>query len=219
MLFLSFQLSAQKKIKTGFVKFEMNLDEENTDDSALGMMAGTTLDFYFSDEAQRMDMIMMSGMMKIQTIIPIKDPSKGAVFMDMMGQKIQLTELAEDDLSKNNNFMNLANAQEIVYDKKDKKNILGYSCYKANIKNNDGSEIAYYITEKIKAPFTLRAKKENRLKGYPLEIITPDNAGASIIFTATEVSKKLEKDTFTFPEGYTKMNMEEFEKQMGDLGN
>lgn len=210
---------SQKKIKTGVVKFEMEADAEGSPEMA--MMAGSTLDFYFSEEKQRMDMNMMGGMMKIQTIIPVKNPTDGAILMDMLGQKIQLIGLKEEDMGQNYNFMNVDDMLEVTYDEKDKKEIAGYSCYKATVKLENGMNMKYYITEKIQPPAGIKKKdKKITLKGYPLEMVIEAGEGVEMVFKAKEVSNKLPEGAFVVPEGYQKMTMEEFQEMTGGmLGN
>ncbi|MCC6724429.1 MAG: DUF4412 domain-containing protein [Saprospiraceae bacterium] len=219
MTAFAFQATAQKKIKEGTVKFEMQADAEAAPEMA--MLAGSTLNFYFSSEKQRMDMDMMGGMMKIQTIIPVKNPADGAILMDMLGQKIQLIGLKEEDMSQNYNIMNVDDMTEVKYDEKDKKEIAGYPCYKATVKLDNGMNMKYYITEKIQPPTGIK-KKEGKLalKGYPLEMIIDAGEGVEMVFKATEVTNKLPEGVFNVPEGYQKMTMEEFTEMTGGmLGN
>lgn len=211
---LSVSTFAQKKIKEGVVKFEMSTDGQ---DDAMAMLGGTTLDFYFNGKMQKMDMSMMGGLMRIQTIIPIENPKEAALLMDMMGQKYQIVELTEDDLNSSNNFMNMDEVNEVIYDEKDKKDIAGYPCYLAKVKMNNGMEMKYYITEKIQPPVGVKTKDQVKLKGYPLEMTIDTGQGIEMVFTAKEVSTQLEKGVFDIPEGYTKKTMEEFQKEMGDL--
>lgn len=211
---LSASSFAQKKIKEGVVKFEMSTDGQ---DDAMAMLGGTTLDFYFNGKMQKMDMSMMGGLMRIQTIIPIENPKEAALLMDMMGQKYQIVELSEDDLNSSNNFMNMDEVEKVTYEEKDKKDIAGYPCYLAKVKMNNGMEMKYYITEKIQPPVGVKTKDQVKLKGYPLEMTIDTGQGMEMVFTAKEVSTKLEKGVFDIPEGYTKKTMEEFQKEMGDL--
>ena len=209
---------SQRKLKEGSVIFEMNMDSmENSPE--LAMMNGTTLTFYFKDQMQKMDMNMMDGMMRIQTIIPMDNPKEGCMLMDMMGQKIQVTDMNEEQLSKNNNFMNMDNVKEIKYDEKNRKEIAGYPCYFAEVTTNDNMTMKYYITEKIQPPMPVVKKGEdaNILKGYPLEMTVNTGQGMEMTFTAKEVSKEVPAGVLEVPEGYEKMPMEEFEKQMGGM--
>jgi Domain of unknown function (DUF4412) len=210
---------AQKKIKQGMVKFEMEADAEANPEMA--MLAGSTLNFYFSNEQQRMDMDMLGGMMKVQTIIPIKNPADGIILMDMLGQKIQLIGLKEEDMTKNYNFMNVDDMNDVKYDESDKKEIAGYPCYKATVTMDNGMTMKYYITEKIQPPAGIKKKdKKLALKGYPLQMIIDTGQGMEMVFKATEVSDELPEGVFSVPEGYQKMTMEEFQEMTGGmLGN
>ncbi len=212
-------VNAQKKIKEGTVKFEMQADAEANPEMA--MLAGSTLNFYFSEESQRMDMDMLGGMMKIQTIFPLKKPADGVVLMDMLGQKIQIVGMKEEEMSQSYNMMNVDDMKEVKYDESDKKEIAGYPCYKATVVKEDGMVMKFYITEKIQPPTGMKKKdKALALKGYPLEMIISAGEGMDMVFKATEVSNKLPEDAFKVPEGYQKMTMEEFQEMTGGmLGN
>ncbi len=209
---------SQKKIKEGSVKFELNMDALG-DSPEMAMMGSTTLDFYFKGNNQKMDMSMMGGMMRIQTITPIDSPKDGLILMDMMGQKIKIIEISEDALAESNSFMNIDGIEEVTYDENDKKDIAGYSCYAAKLKMDNGAKMKYYITEKIKPPSPVKKKDNNMLKGYPLEMIIDSGAGMELTFTAKEVRGDVSDDVFSAKDGeYTPMTMEDFEKQMGGLG-
>ncbi len=213
---LTTTVNAQKKIKEGTVKFEMQADSEANPEMA--MLAGSTLNFYFSEEKQRMDMDMLGGMMKIQTIVPIKNPVESVVLMDMLGQKIQLIGMKEEDMSKSYNIMNVDDMQDVKYDENDKKDIAGYPCYKATVTMDNGMTMKYYITEKIQPPTGMKKKdKKLTLKGYPLEMVISAGEGMDMVFKATEVSNKLPEGAFTVPEGYQKMTMEEFQEMTGGM--
>ncbi len=206
----------QKKIKEGVVKFEMSA--EGNDSPEMAMLGGSTMDFYFTAEKQRMDMSMMGGLMKIQTIVPIQSVKDAAILMDMMGQKIQIVDLSEEDLSGSYNMMNVDDISNVSYNESDKKTILGYPCYKATVKMENNMTMKYYITEKIQPPVGMK-NKDNKvlLKGYPLEMIIDTGQGMEMVFKATEVSKDLPKDAFTVPDGYQRMTMKEFEEMTGGM--
>ena len=209
---------SQKKIKEGIVKFELDMDEMGGSSPEIAMLGSSTLDFAFKGNKQKMDMNMMGGMMRVQTIVPIDKPEESILLMDMMGQKIQLTELKTEDLKQNNNFMNMDDAEEVVYDEKDVLKIAGYPCYKAVVKMKNGSTIKYYITKKIRPPMPIANKDAIKLKGHPLKITIEADQGIELIFLAKEVINKVEDDYFTFDESaYEKMTIEEFEKKMGSM--
>ena len=188
------------------------------DSPELAMMGNTSLDFYFKDQHQRMDMKMMNGMMRVQTFVQLNQLTSSAILMDMMGQKYHITELEEKDLDENNNFMNMNNVKTISYNKKDKKVIANYPCYLAVITTKDDQTHKYYITERIKPPTGLKQKTDIMLKGYPLEMIIPNDQFGNMIFTATSVSAEVTGNDFKIPEGYKQITMAEFEKEMNPSG-
>lgn len=218
LAFISFSSTTfgQKKLKEGVVKFELQLDENNSSPE-LAMMGSMTLDFYFTKDFQRMDMSMMAGMMRIQTFVPSENPKDGSLLMDMLGQKYQIIELEEEDLSNSNNFMNVDDLNEVEYDKDDKKEIAGYECYRAVITNKDGSTMKYYITEKINPPSGIKKGEAVALNGYPLEMEIDAGQGMVMTFSAKEVLSAVPDNAFSIPEGYQQMTMEEFEKTMGEM--
>lgn len=218
MAFLSLAATtfAQKKIKEGVVKFELNMDEMG-DNPEMAMLGSMSLDFYFTEKMNKMAMSMMSGMMTIQTIFPTDKPADGSILMDMLGQKIQIVEMSEEELSQSNSMMNLDNMEKVEYDEKDTKEIVGYKCYRAVVTTKEGQTMKYYITEKIQPPVGVKQKKADVLKGYPLEMEIDTGQGMVMKFVASEVLDSVSEDVFKVPDGYTKMTMEEFEKQMGEM--
>ena len=80
---------------------------------------------------------------------------------------------------------------------------------------NDGTSSDFYITDAI-APQQTKDDAKVKLTGYPLEVKVKTEQG-EMLMTATSFSKELPKDCFTIGEGYTKVTMEEFQKQMGGM--
>jgi hypothetical protein len=201
-------------MKSGVISYELAKDAAAG--SEMDMLGGMNLSIAFDDKMQKMDMNMMGGLIRVQTIFSIESVKDGVLLMDMMGQKIQIVELTEEELAKSNTFM-VAEGAEVKYDEKDTKEIAGYKCYRAIMKTEDGNEIKYYITDKIRPPASPKKSKDMvGLKGFPLEM-TIDAQGFVMTFSAKEVSEKVSDDLFITPEGYTKMTMAEFEKQMGGM--
>ncbi len=223
LLATSFSTFAQKKIKEGIVKFEIVTEGADPNDEMAAVMNGSTLDFYFNSDKQKMDMSMMGGMIKIQTIYSAANPKDAAMLMDMMGQKIHVIEISQDEISNANAFMNPDKFASVTYDEKDKKDIAGYSCHLAKVKlkgeeAGQEMEMTMYVTDKIKAPMPTDAKKSQvALKGYPLEFSIALPEGQAMTFRATEVKDSVSDDDFKVPGGYTKMTMDEFQKSMGGM--
>lgn len=190
---------------------------DSDQDEVAAMLGGTTMDFYFNSSKQKTDVSMMGGLMRIQTIVPVNNPSDAVMLMDIMGQKYQITEMTEDDLASSNNFMNMDEVMGVSYDTKDRKQIAGYSCYLAKVKMSNDMEMKYYITEDIKPPVGVKSKDQTKLKGFPLEMTVNTGAGITMVFTAKEILSKLDASVFDVPTGYTKKTMEEFQNEMGNL--
>ena len=93
------------------------------------------------------------------------------------------------------------------------KEILGYKCYKATISINDGTKSIFYVTDAI-APLAVEANAKVKLTGFPLEMTVQTEQG-EMIMKATKVSKEVSAEVFKVGDGFTKVTMEEFQKQMG----
>ena len=72
-----------------------------------------------------------------------------------------------------------------------------------------------HITDGI-APQQSTKETKVKLAGYPLEVKVATEQG-EMTMTATSFSRELPKDCFTIGEGYTKVTMEDFQKQMGGM--
>jgi hypothetical protein len=132
-----------------------------------------------------------------------------------MGIKYEITDAGDASSKNNNGLSNLYNAKDIVYDKKDTKEIVGFKCYKATVTMNDGSTSIFYITDAI-APQVQKADAKVKLTGYPLEM-TVKTAQGDMNMKAVKFSKEVSADAFKVGEGFTKVTMEEFQKQMGGM--
>lgn len=205
-------VNAQTALKKGSVNYKMTT---SGNDEAAAMMGESTISVHFDEKTQATDMTMMNGMMVTKTIIPVGNIKDARMTFDAMGMKYEIIELPEEAFKANSSLTDLKNATEIVYDKKDTKEIAGFKCYKATVKLSDGTSSVLYITEAI-APQVTNAEGNVKLVGYPLEIKVSNPQGEMTI-TATSFSKELPKDCFTIGEGYKKVTMEEFQKQMGGM--
>ena len=203
---------AQKKLKSGTITFEMST-EGGEQGLGMMMMGSSTLTCVFTENKTKVDMNMMGGLMRVQTISNNSSSADAAMLVDMFGQKYQITDLDENDISNSSSMLFADAGANISYDEKDRKTIAGYSCYSARLKSQEGFSVKYYITDKIAAPMASGSqKKENNLRGFPLEIVADLGDDMQMVMTATEVSDSVPSDAFTVPGGYTKMTMEEFQK-------
>ncbi len=205
-------MNAQNALKSGSVTYSMTMPGASEEMAAMGE---STITVNFNEKTQATDMSMMGGMMLMKTIVPVGNEKDSKMTVEVMGMKYEITD-AGDAASKNNNGLsNLDNAKDIVYDKKDTKEIVGFKCYKATVTMNDGSTSIFYITDAI-APQVQKADAKVKLTGYPLEM-TVKTAQGDMNMKAVKFSKEVSADAFKVGEGFTKVTMEEFQKQMGGM--
>ena len=212
LLIASTSIQAQTALKKGSVTYKMNV---SGNDEAAAMMGESTITIHFDEKNQATEMSMMGGMVLTKTITPTDNIKNSKMAIEARGMKYEISDAGEEASKSNNSIGNLDNAIEVVFDKKDTKEIVGFKCYKAKVKMNDGSITDFYITEAI-APQQSSKEAKVKLSGYPLEIkITNDQS--DITMTATSFAKEIPKDCFIIGDGYTKVTMEEFQKQMGGM--
>ncbi len=211
LLFAGVTMNAQTALKKGSVTYKM---EMTGNDEASAMMGESTMAVHFDEKMQATDMNMMGGMMLMKTITPVGNLKDSKMTIEVMGMKYEIIEIGEEALKESKGIGNLENALEVSYDKKDTKEIAGFKCYKAIVKMNDGTTNDFYITEGIAVQDSKDAKV--KLAGYPLQMKSTTQQG-EMTMTATSFSKDLPKDCFSVGEGFTKVTMEEFQKQMGGM--
>lgn len=212
LLFVGITATAQTQLKKGSVTYNMTMPGATEEMAAMGE---STITVHFDEKTQATDMSMMGGMMLMKTIVPTGNKKDSKMTMEVMGMKYEITDIGEQANKATNSVGNLENATEIVYDKKDTKEILGFKCYKATISMNDGSKSVFYITDAI-APQAVEADAKVKLTGYPLEMTVQTEQG-DMVMKATKFSKDVAAEAFKVGEGYTKVTMEEFQKQMGGM--
>ena len=213
---------AQKTITEG--QITMELSDISSSDPAIkeqmAMMGGSKTVVAFNQQYSAMELNMMEGLVKMKTITTL-DSGNAKMYMDAMGMKyvIPMTKaekqkmIAEQTGGADVDFT-------VAYDKKDTKEIAGYKCHKAVIKNgsDSGQTINCYVTEKIKADAKVLSGFEAvDLVGFPLEYSMGDSA-MSMTFTAKEFSTDIDEAIFKVDESkYTEMSLEDFSK-MGGMG-
>ncbi len=212
LIFIGITANAQTQLKKGSVTYSMTMPGATEEMAAMGE---STITVHFDETTQATDMSMMGGMMLMKTIIPNENINNSKMTMEVMGMKYEITDIGEQAKNANNGIGNLENATEVVYDKKDTKEILGFKCYKATLGMLDGSKSIFYITDAI-APQPTNANAKVKLSGYPLEMTMKTEQGDMVI-KATKFSKDIPADAFKVGEGFTKITMEEFQKQMGGM--
>ena len=213
ILLAGVSINAQTALKKGSVTYKMTMPGASEEMAAMGE---STITVHFDETMQATDMSMMGGMMMMKTIVPNENKKDSKMTMEVMGMKYEITDAGEEASKTSKGLSNLDDAKEIVYDKKDTKEIVGFKCYKAIITMNDGSKNTFYVTDAIAPQAPSNPKVALKLTGYPLEM-TVKTAQGDMVMTATKFSKEIPADAFKVGEGFTKVTMEEFQKQMGGM--
>lgn len=219
--FLAFMIQgvSQKNLSEGMV--QMEITDINSDNPQMAMqlemMKGTTVSISFNKEKHVTDMNMMGGMVMTKTYVSEAE-QKMNLFMDMMGQKIWIESDLNESVSPEQKEM--AEKSKITYDENDRKEILGYSCYKMMIENPDlDMKVSGYVTEAIKTKANvIRGFETLEYKGLPLEF-TVKNEAFSMTMTTKKIEDKVNQNVFNFDSaGYKKMSMQEFQESFGAMG-
>ena len=197
------------QLTTGEVKY--SIEASSTDESmamATSMMQGSEMSMVFSGEKARTEFNM--GSMMSMTVVADGNSDKILMLMGgMMGDIAIPTTTKELEASQDE-----AETPEVNIElTNDTKNILGYSCKKAILTNEDGVEVIYWYTEEIEVNRTGQRNMNADVPGFTLEFAT-NQSGLVMSFTATEFSKTLsDKESVLFstkvPEGYKVMTMKE----------
>ncbi len=223
MVMFVLSIQAQTDLSKGHIKQEIT-DVASDDDQVamqLEMMKGSTTNYHFNDAKNLMSMSMMGGMVEVKTLYTVEG-EKIDLYFNAMGQKMLVqSNKAEMEAEAGDQAEALKNMQ-VTLDKEDKKEILGYSCYKATIAMPDGEKgmsMTAYISEDVKAdPRLIQNLQYVELPGFPLELTV--NMGPMTMTTTTvEISDKLDDSVFNISdEGYKKMTFKEFMDAMGGMG-
>ncbi|MEY3053454.1 MAG: hypothetical protein RLY31_3239 [Bacteroidota bacterium] len=210
------QLAAQKILQQGHVVFESEQSDEQDLMSQLAI-SGISMEYVFDRNHIMFNMEMLMGMLGVRSIMDLEDKAEPILLMNMMGQKYQITDLSEEDMQNGQDPLFGVGGGKVEYDKKDRKEIAGYACYKAVLTNDEGMVLTYYITEKIAVPGADRGKGRTELKGFPLEIRMSGMEGMDMVLVAKSVKDEVPADAFRTPEGYKKVTMAELESEMGGM--
>jgi GLPGLI family protein len=197
---------AQKTISEGKVVYQITYPDMEMDRDMAAMMPTESV-IRFKGPMSRVDMSMGMG---ISSATIMNNKSGEVVSMtDMMGNKTAIRVSAEENrkLSKE--------SEPSVEFTADKKDIAGYPCKKALLKNDKGGEpMEIYYTDKIAARYS-NTNEWSKINGFPLEYTMRQN-GITMKMTATEVSpEKINDELFKIPDDYKMMTMEEMMKMMG----
>jgi GLPGLI family protein len=145
-------------------------------------------------------------MMGRNVVVSDMDNKNGFMEMEMGGQKLRMNISTEEFDQQQSKIENIEYLTET-------KNISGYPCKKAIIKDDSGNlAMTIFYTEKIKN----QAQKEFiGLKGFPLEYSMSQN-GINMLMTANVVSEESVSDAvFEKSEGFQDISQADLQKMMG----
>lgn len=213
---------AQKVFDKGTVKMEITEIKSADPQMAmqLEMMKGSKTEVIFTEKIQATVADMMGGMVKI-TSVSNTESDQFDMLMDMMGQKMWINSTISE-LAKDPQQAAIKNTTVVKVDKTVTKEILGHKCYKVSISSPEMAEMTVeaFVTEDIKGSgqSLIQGFQSVELPGFPLEV-TIKNAMMDITMIAKEVTDTVDTAKLNpKKDGFKKMTMEEFKKQMGGMG-
>ncbi len=186
---------------------------------AAQMMENSIMKTFVKDGKTKTTMSMMQGMMKIQIFMDNKTKAAN-LYMDMMGQKMDMTDTSSFKQKKKQS--NVEKPTIVATGKK--KKILGFDCleYMSTVKSKDVElKTTYYVTNQIaaeKPSFEDNAQMPmmpsmEGIDGFPLEF-TIDSKDMTMTFEATEFKEDVDAKELELPKGYKKVDM----SKMGKMG-
>lgn len=204
------------QLTSGHVAYDIEMSSDDPDMAmAVMMFSGSKMNLYFAEDKARAELD-MGSMLSMTTVVDSKTDEVLILFGGMMGERAILTnseEMEADQEEVEEPTIKLTN---------EKKEILGYTCKKAVIIDEDGNEMDYWYTEEIQTVATDNKAATAKLPGMALEY-SMDRDGMLMSFTATKVEKSLnantilEKLTLEIPDGYEEMTYEEFTQLGGGM--
>ncbi len=196
----------------GHISYKMEATSDNPDmQMAVSMMQGSTLDVYFKEKQTRAEM-KMGAMMNMTTISNENNGEMLMLMSGMVGQNAIKSNLKELDSAQ------AENPKTEVTLENETKVIEGYTCKKAIVTDEEGTESVFWYTEEISVAKKGQNYLNESVPGFPMQSEINNN-GLKMIMTVTKVDKKLDKKAselfdMTIPSGYKEMTMEQL-KSMG----
>lgn len=202
----------------------MEIVDVDSDDQQMAMqlqmMKGAETIYYYNKDKSLMVNSMMGGMIKVQKITE-NESENVLLLLDAMGQKMMIESTKQDRDKLIDDKAKTLNDLEVVYDQADTKEILGNKCIKAIVKGKDSPlKFELYIALDLNISNKIVQGLETvDLKGFPLEY-TIEMEQLSMTYKATDIKSTLDMTAFDLnKEGYKKMTIEEFQKEMSSFGS
>jgi GLPGLI family protein len=207
MSFLMLSFTAFSKDFKGVVTYKVTVTGSQVTDEVKAMMPKTMV-LTIKGNKSRSEMVMGMG----KTVaISNAETKESIALIDMMGQKIAVKSTPEEIQEEINGSPKIT-----VETTAETKDILGYTCNKAIIKSDEGTQIIVYYTKALGTGATYFDDPQFKdISGLMLEFEIPSE-GMSMKFTAITVeSKSVEDSEFNIPEGYQIKTKEEMKGMFG----
>ena len=215
LISLTFATCTIAQLTSGKVTYEINISSDNEENSQVAaMLQGATLKIYF-DKVGTRTVFDMGFMMSMTTILNNESEKILMLMGGMTGNKAITSTVAE--MKKDEETSNEGLSVELI---NEKRNIAGYKCKKAVLKNKEGTEIIYWYTKDIEMNTIAQNNMNSLIPGFAMEYEINNNS-MNMRFTVSEVIKKLDKNSSELfstkiPDGYEEMTMEEFKSLGGN---
>ncbi len=159
--FYSTNLSAQKVLTEGMLKYNISIESSNGEKQIAGSLNGATLSIYLTKDKSRSEMISTPG---TETTVFDNKAGKGFILKEYSGQKLMITTTSENWVQKNQVNTNLNFEAQSGTIK-----IGRYICKKATAQSDNGKSYTVYYDPSI----TIANKQYNnafaQLAGLPIQ--------------------------------------------------
>jgi len=200
------EIYAQKGLSEGKVIYTITYPDMEMDPQMVAMMPTESVVF-FKGAMSRTDLSM--GMGISSSSIMNSKTGEIVALTDMMGSKSAM-KMTTDELKKSKNQNKTPDP--VITITNETKEIAGYKCKKAIVKNADNTQEIYYTDEINSISAATLDWKE--IKGFPMEYSIDQN-GLKMKFAAKSVTPEKVADTiFVIPADYKMVTQEEMMKKM-----
>jgi GLPGLI family protein len=205
-------LTGMAQMTEGHIMYKIDASTDDPEmQMAISMLQGSTMDLYFKEKMTRSEMKMGTFM----TVTTITDETEGSVLMLMSGMignnAIRST---MDELEAQKEKIEEPKYEVTLSD--ETKDIVGYTCKKATLISEDGTESIFWYTEDISVSKKGQNYLNEEVPGFPMQFEI-NNGGLKMTMTVDQLDKKLDKKkaaslfAMDIPEGYTEMSMEDLQ--------
>ena len=189
--------SAQKNFE-GTIVYDIEYLSVPAEVEGMESMLPSQMSMQFSGDWMRLEQEVMGGS---QSVVVNSEEKISFILMDMMGQKIVMR-IPKEQIEA----QEAATPEPEIFEERERKEIAGYKCQKALIKQADGSKVEVFYTKDLG---DIRHNEYKKLPGFPLQYVA-EAQGMKTRITASKVTPgKLSEDIFKVPDGYTEMSQED----------